>query len=120
MDGYLLNKKAFSLIEVALSLGVIAMILLVVLLLGGQVLNKIKDVKANDDVNAVAQACQLYYRSLGHWPNQVGDLQPTFLSSGINSSNYVLNHQTNILTVTASQTSTTVVRPRGLVGKILY
>ena len=111
MDGNFLNKKAFSLVEIVVSLSVIMAILLALLPLGGQMVSKVRGIKTDNDLNAIAQACQLYYRSVGHWPNQLSDLQPSFLNSNINGSNYILNPQTNILTVTLGTSSITVVKP---------
>ncbi len=114
MDGNFLNKKAFSLTEIAVSLSVIMAILLALLPLGGQMVSGVKGIKTQNDLNFVGQACQQYYRSMGHWPSQLSDLQPSFLNSNINGSNYIFNPQANILTITSGGVSTTVVKPGGL------
>ena len=103
-----------------LSLSVAAVMIFALLSIGGPTLNKMKDVKANNDLNSVAQACQQYYLSLGHWPSMVSDLQPYFLSVGFNGNSYVFNLQSNIFTIVSGQNSITVVRPRGLLGRLDY
>ena len=120
MDSHILNKNAFSLIEIALCVSVMGSILVALLPLGGQIVNRVNDVKTDNDLNVVAQACQQYYASLGHWPSQVSDLQPIFLSSGINGNSYILNPQSNILIISSGPNSITTVRPRGSIGRLDY
>ncbi len=113
LHGRLLFKiKAFSLLEIALSLSMITVIAMALLPLGGGVIEKMKIVRITNDLKAVAIACGQYYRSFGHWPSQVADLQPDFLSPSINSQVYVLDPQTNILIVSLDLLSVTVIRPQ--------
>ena len=105
------KKKAFSLLEIALSLSVMAVIVLALLPLGGQIIEKIRNVKTDNDLATVALACQQYYQNHGHWPSQVGDLQPDFLFAGFSSVNYILNPQANILTISSDTSSRTVLKP---------
>ena len=112
MDRNFLNNRAFSLTEIACALGVMVVVLSALLPMGGQIVTKVNATKANADLNGIASACQQYYKNTGHWPAQPGDLQPDFLSPGIDLSNYVLNPQVNILIISSAQNSVTVVKLR--------
>lgn len=111
MDRNLLNRKAIALIEIAVSLVVVS-ILVYVLLLGGQIVNKIKDVRTDNDLIAVAEACHEYYLNTGHWPSQFSDLQPTFLSKSILDKGFTFKTQTNIMTIIRGNDTVTIVKPR--------
>jgi type II secretory pathway pseudopilin PulG len=109
---HFLERKAFSFIEIAISLSIVTIILLALLSLGGQILNNINGIKTNGDLNVLAQACQQYYLNQNHWPKMTSDLQPYFLNNNINGNDYVFQVNTDILTVISKEMYITVVKPR--------
>ena len=118
-----LNEKAFSLMEIAIGLGLVALFLSTLWPLGTQMIAKTRVVQTKNDLNAIGQACRQYYMRSGEWPHQVNDLQPYFLSVGVNGQNYILISQApqaNILTISSGPNSISVVKPRGLTGRLDY
>ncbi len=120
MDRDVLNEKAFSLIEIVIGLGLVALFLLTLWPLGTQMIAKTRAVQTNRNLNAIGQACRQYYMRFGQWPHQVSDLQPYFLSAGVNGQNYFLNPQVNFLIVSLGENSMSLVKPRGLTGRLDY
>lgn len=109
-----LFNHGFSLLEVSIGLAVVALALSVLLPLAGQILVNAKEAQTRNNLQAIGRACQQYYLYSGSqqkWPAQVSDLQPYFLSAGIDPSGYVLNPQANILMVSLGAYSLTVVKP---------
>ncbi|MBI3601869.1 MAG: hypothetical protein HY209_03145 [Candidatus Omnitrophica bacterium] len=120
MDRDVLNEKAFSLTEIAIGLAVVVLFLSTLWPLGTQMIAKTRAAQTHNDLNAIGQACRQYYMRFGQWPQQVSNLQPYFLSGGIHGQNYVLIPQSNILIVSAGGNSVSVVKPRGLTGRLDY
>jgi type II secretory pathway pseudopilin PulG len=110
MDGYFLKQKGLSLLEIIIGLFVMASLLIALLPLGNQIIEKFRSKNTEDNLSVIGQACQQYYLANGHWPNSIADLQPDFLNHNFNK--FTLISQTNTLTVTVGQSSTTVVKPR--------
>ena len=111
MDRHFLRNTGLGLIEIAIGLSVATVLLLAVLPLGKQAIANARLVQNHRNLSAVAQACRQYYMQLGHWPGQVADLQPYFLSAGVDGQGYVLNPQVNILTVSWGNHEVTVIKP---------
>lgn len=120
MDSYILKKDGFSILELSIGLLICGILLLMVLMAGKGIIMNAKLKKNQTELNTVAQACREYYQQQGRWPAQVSDLQPFFLSAGINTQSFVFNPQDNIIQISSSSESITVVKPRGLTARLDY
>lgn len=118
MDRYFLRKEGFSLTEIAIGLGVVSVLLLSSYPVAMPILKSVKNARASSDLYSVAQASQEYYLRFGHWPLEVRDLQPYFLSPSVNSQNYILSSNANTLSVSSSGLCVTAVRPRGITARL--
>ena len=104
----------------SVGLVVLGLMLLMFLPVGIGLISNAKSAKNTKDLSVIANACRQYYMQFNHWPVQVSDLQPYFLGSGVNSQNYILNEQNNILHVFLNMDSVTVVKPRGIIARLDY
>lgn len=113
------SNQGFSLLEVSIGLAVVALVLSALLPLGWQILANARDAQIRNNLQAIGRACQEYYLYVGgyvdgHWPAQVSDLQPYFLSPSIDATKYTITLKDNILNVSIGTYSVTVVKPNSL------
>jgi hypothetical protein len=120
MGSHFLNQRSSSLVEISISLFVASVLLIILCVVGFQVLSNSRVSKELKDLNSIGQACRQYYQQQGHWPVQVSDLQPLFISSSIDGHHFSLNSQANVIQVLSTTASITVVKPRGLTGRLDY
>ncbi len=120
MDCRVLKKRGFSLIEISLALLLCGILLLMILIAGKGVIANSNLRKSQIELNTIAQACRVYYQNQGHWPSQVSDLQPLFLSPRIDSQNYTLDQQSSLLKISSAGDTITVLKPQGLTGRLDY
>ncbi len=82
MDSYILtiNRKGISLVELALSLAIMATLAFTLIRLAGGAIVVAQHQRTQCDLQAIAQACRNYQIQHGQWPVSMNDLTSEFLS----------------------------------------
>ena len=105
MDSYILNEKGYSVVELAVALGIIAILIVSIVSISVGRVNISKLKRTIKDMDAIAIACQQYYMRNEAWPAQLTDLQPDYISVnvGVNPFNqaYLLTGSSNLITISS-------------------
>jgi len=115
MDGNVLGRRGFSLIELAMALAVIAVILAVVLYSAKAIRQVALAERTVDELNGIAVASTRYYGQNGSWPGTLSDLRAGgYLGPGSSDLNPFGNAY--VIAGGNERVSVSCVLPKGLVS----
>ncbi|MDD5617941.1 MAG: type II secretion system protein [Candidatus Omnitrophica bacterium] len=115
MDGDVLNRRSFSLVELSLVLMSLSVILAVSFYSTAKVRQVIKAQRTLDELNAVAIVSTRYYLENSGWPTSLSSLRPKYL--GPNSTDFNPFGNPYWITGGISSVSVSTILPKGLVSQ---
>ena len=112
MDGNVLNKRSFSLVELGLVLMTLSVILAVSFYSTAKVRQAVKAQRTLEELNTVAIVSTRYYLENGGWPTSISSLRPKYL--GPNSTDFNPFGNPYWIAGGVSSVSVSTVLPKGL------
>lgn len=113
MDGDVLGRRAFSLIELSLVLAIVAVFFAITLHSAKEIRQIALAERVIKELDSIAIASTRYYGEHGAWPASLSDLRPGYLGSGSSD----LNPFGNAYVITGGNQAVSVscVLPKGLI-----
>jgi type II secretory pathway pseudopilin PulG len=118
MDGDVLKRRSFSLVELGLVLTALSVILAVSFYSTARMRQAVKAQRTLDELNTVALVSMRYYLENGGWPTSLSDLQPKYLGS--NSTELSPFGNPYWITGRVSSVSVSTILPKGLVSEKIF
>jgi len=114
MDGNVLKRRSFSLVELGLVLMTLSVILAAAFYIPAKVRQVIKAQRTLEELNTVALVSTRYYAENGGWPVNLSDLRPKYL--GPNSTDFNPFGNPYSISGGVSSVSVSTLLPKGLVS----
>lgn len=86
--GQLRFKAGFTILEIALVLGVAVTLILTAGVISSGALQSSKAVKLVKELDSLSKCCQQYYLNNSYWPQNVGNLYPDYLYTPVTANDY--------------------------------